>query len=146
MAPGWRDEVREIVEKADQTDRPTPLRISSARRSAPPPRQMRSNPVELLGAWTRRRLGSTSDMLATAASLVVLALLLSVVARGAASVIALVGAFLFLVALIRAVIERRQGRAGSTRTGTVMWRGQVIELRQRHPSLVQRLRSFFRRR
>ena len=147
MPRSWRDEVREIV-KREGFD--ASLR-AGRRGGARTPRSRPSfNPLDwltTLGEWVRRRFTTTSDMLLTAAGLVVLALLLTIFLRQIASVIAIAGAVLFAIALVRGIIERRAGRRGYQASGPVMWRGQVIRLEERRsPSLADRLRTWWRRR
>ena len=147
MPRSWRDEVREIV-KREGFD--ASLRAGRRGRTHAPKSRISLNPVNWLtdlGEWVRRRFTTTSDMLLTAAGLVVLALLLSIFLRQIASVIAIAGAVLFAIALARGIIERRAGRSGYQASGPVMWRGQVIRLEEhRSPSLANRLRAWWRRR
>ena len=147
MPRSWRDEVREIV-KREGFD--ASLRAGRRGGTPAPKSRISLNPVNWLtdlGEWVRRRFTTTSDMLLTAAGLVVLALLLSIFLRQIASVIAIAGAVLFAIALARGIIERRAVRRGHQASGPVMWRGQVIRLEERRPSsLADRLRAWWRRR
>ncbi len=146
MPEKWQDEVREILQRADRVD-PRSRRPDQTPNASPDPARG-ANPLNWLsglGDWTRRRLSSTNEMLVTAASLVVIALILSVVLRQIAAVLAIVGAGLFAVAFLRAVLERRGTRQGGSAAST-MWRGQVIDLRADQSTLGERFRSLWRRR
>ncbi len=148
MPRSWRDEVREIV-KREGFD----ASLRKSRRGVPkaPKSGLSLNPLTWLtdlGEWVRRRFTTTSDMLLTAAVLVVVALFLAMTPlRSVASVIAIAGAVLFVIALARGIIERRAGRGSVRAAGPVMWRGHVIRLEDhRSPSLAKRLRAWWRRR
>ncbi len=142
MPKSWQDEVREILQQSD-TRRPQGAR---PRGGAPRPPRAAGNLLEVVGAWTRRRFATTSEMLITAAVLVVLALFLSIFLRQIASIAAVAAGVIFAAALVRGILERRRGGAYGTANRPVMWRGQVIELHERRPSLLERLRGALRRR
>jgi len=144
MAPNWQDEVREIVERADGWSARS-TRGPAPRRTARPAPASPFVAFERIGAWIGARVATPTEMLVTAASLVVIALLASVVLRPAASIFAIVGAILFLAALGRGIAERRWGRAGGHAVRPTTWRGQVIELRAQRRSLGDRLQAFWRR-
>ena len=91
------------------------------------------------------RFSTTGEMLVTAAVLVVAALFLSIFLRQFAAIVAVAGAVVFALALARGIMERRSARSPSGRS-PVMWRGQVIELPDQRPSVIQRLRDALRRR
>lgn len=146
MPKNWQDELREIL---DQADKESPVGPRRSRGVARPGSTRSGNVVDwlsALGEWIRRRVATTNDMLVAAASLVVIALLLSIVFRQAAAVLAVAGALLFALALGRAIIQRRSGRARARPRGPVMWRGQVIDLPKQDPTLGDRLRAWWRRR
>ncbi len=148
MPKRWQDEVREILERSDRdwTGRRDLTKTPRAHLGLPVRRF--GGGIDAIGEWVRRRFSSTADMLVTAAVLVVLALLLSVLLRQLASVLAIAGAIVFAVALARGIIGRRGGGASvAGRQGPVMWRGQVIELPPPpRPSVADRFRAWWRRR
>lgn len=140
MPKSWQEEVREILDRAEASAPPP-------KRQAPqPPAPQRGNYVESLGQWIHARFATTSQMLVTAAVLVVAALFMSIVLRQFASIVAVAGAVVFAAALVRGIIERRAARSPGGRGSPVMWRGQVIELPNQRPSWPQRLRDALRRR
>lgn len=142
MPKSWQDEVKEILDRAEDSAPPPKRRVLRVPQSAQQPR----NYVELLGRWIMARFATTGDMLVTAAVLVVAALFLSIVIRQFASIVAIAGAVVFVWALVRGIMERRSARSPGGRSGPVMWRGRVIELPDQRPSLRQRLRDALRRR
>ena len=146
MPKNWQDEIREIVDRSD------PDAAGGRRRSrgtARPSSTWSVNPVDWLGGlgeWVRRRFATTNEMLVSAASLVVIALLLSIFLRQVGAVLAVIGALLFALALGRAIRERRSSRTRVGPSGPQMWRGQVIDFPKEQRSLGDRLRSWWRRR
>lgn len=148
MRKRWQDDVREILERSDRAW-PTGRDITKTSRLREGSSTRRSGGrIETIGVWVCRRFSSTGDMLITAATLVVLSLLLSVFLRQLASVLAIVGAVVFAVALTRGIIERRSSRTTAAgRQGPVMWRGQVIDLpAASRPSVADRVRAWWHRR
>jgi hypothetical protein len=142
MPKSWQDEVKEILDRADASAPPPKRRVSRG----PQPNQPRRNYIELLGQWIMARFSTTGEMLVTAAVLIVAALFLSIFLRQFASIVAIAGAVVFAAALVRGIMERRTARSPGGRSSPVMWRGQVIELPDQRPSLMQRLRDALRRR
>jgi len=147
----WREEVRDILEE-NQFDSPA---SGESPRSDPEPDQPRGPWLDAFGGWLRRRFATTNEMLVTAASLVVLGLLLyATPLRPVAAIFALAGGITFVLAIGRGIIERRSGSGTGTGAGPArpsspqMWRGQVIDLNDHRPAptIGDRIRSWFRRR
>ncbi len=148
MSKDWRDEVRDILKR--EGFEPSGQGKKPERR---PPRRapQRGNWLDTLGGWVRRRFASTNEMLVTAASLVVIALILyATPMKQVAAILAVAGGITFLLAIGRGILDRRRG----TGTGPVgqsspaMWRGQVIDIDEHRPNatLGDRVRAWWRRR
>ncbi len=145
MTKDWREEVRDILEESDFNS-PT-----SGEPSQPNPDrdQPRGPWLDAFGAWLRRRFATTNEMLVTAASLVVLGLLLyATPLRPVAAIFALAGGITFVLAIGRGIIERRSGAGPARPSSPQMWRGQVIDLNDHRPasSVGDRIRAWWRRR
>ena len=105
----WREEVRDILEE-NQFDSPA---SGESPRPNPEPDQPRGPWLDAFGGWLRRRFATTNEMLVTAASLVVLGLLLyATPLRPVAAIFALAGGVTFVLAIGRGIIERRSGVGG----------------------------------
>lgn len=145
MTKDWREEVRDIL---DENDFNSPA-SGEPPRSEPDHDQPRGPWLDTFGAWLRRRFATTNEMLVTAASLVVLGLLLyATPLRPVAAVFALSGGITFVLAIGRGVIERRSGTGPAKPSSPQMWRGQVIDLNDHRPapSFGDRFRAWWRRR
>ena len=146
MPKDWRDDIREILER----DASHPAKRSRLqRRNRLDKSRVTANWLEPLGDWVSRRFSTTNEMLITAASLVVIALLLyATPLRSIAAVLALSGAVTFLLGILRAIFDRRRSFGTPNVRRPAVWRGQVIELaeRQSGPSLRDRLRMWWHQR
>ncbi len=145
MTKDWREEVRDILEESDFNSPAS----GEPPRTEPDQDQPRGPWLDSFGAWLRRRFATTNEMLVTAASLVVLGLLLyATPLRPVAAIFALSGGITFLLAIGRGIIERRSGTGPAKPSSPQMWRGQVIDLNDHRPpsTLGDRFRSWWRRR
>ncbi len=145
MTKDWREEVRDIL---DQNEFDSPE--SGDPPSSDSDRDRPRGPwLDAFGGWIRRRFASTNEMLVTAASLVVLGLLLyATPLRPVAAIFAVAGGITFLLAIGRGVIERRSRSGPAKPSSPQMWRGQVIDLSDHRPAPTfgGRIRSWWRRR
>ena len=146
MAKDWRDEVRDILEREA-------FELSGNTEAVEQQRPRRWRPKNLwlvaLGDWGRRRFATTNEMLVTAASLVVLALLLyATPMRQLAAVLAVTGGLTFLLAIPRGIIERRRMMNSGGLQGPRVWRGQIIDLEEHRARtrFSERVRAWWRRR
>ena len=143
MSKDWREEVRDIL---DEHDPDSSTGGGESPGSGPKRDQPRGPWLEAFGGWIRRRFATTNEMLVSAASLVVLGLLLyATPLRPVAAVFALSGGITFLLAIGRGIVERRSGAGPVNRSSPQMWRGQVIDLNDHRPSptLGDRIRSWW---
>ncbi len=124
MPGGWEDEVKEILERAEELEKKT-----GRRRPIPLPRAKRrvGNPLVAMGDFIRQRVATTRDMVTTGMVIILVALLLVVVpgVRYLSPVLALAGIALLMVAYVRTFRANRSGRGESK--GPRMWRGRVLD-------------------
>ncbi len=123
LPKGWEEEVREILDKAGDLEKQSSR--SGGRGSLGPARKI-GNPVRALGDQVYRRLATPKDMAVSGALVIAAALALSITPlRSVVSpVLAIVGGILLVGAYVRTLM----GRHSSSKPGTKMWRGRVIDI------------------
>ncbi len=128
MPGGWEEEVKDILERAEELETKTGRRRPNPLPSAPRPR---GNPIVGLGDFLRKRVATTRDMAATGMILIFAGLLLIAIPGGrfVTGPLALVGVGLLVAAYISTYRQNRAGGSfgGGTSSGRPMWRGQYID-------------------
>ncbi len=128
MPGGWEEEVKDILERAEELETKTGRRRPNPLPSAPRPR---GNPIVGLGDFLRKRVATTRDMAATGMILFFAGLLLIAIPGGrfVTGPLALVGVGLLVAAYISTYRQNRAGGSfgGGTSSGRPMWRGQYID-------------------
>jgi hypothetical protein len=124
---GWEEEVKDILERAEELEKKTGRRRPIPLPSAPRPR---GNPIVGLGEFLRRRVATTRDMATTGMILIFAGLLLIAIpgVRFVTGPLALIGAGLLVAAYISSYRQNRSGGAGGpSPSGRRMWRGQYLD-------------------
>ncbi len=127
MPGGWEEEVKDILERAEELEKKTGRRRPIPLPSAPRPG---TNPLISLGEFLRRRVASTRDMAATGMIIILAGLLLIAVPGGrfVTGPLALIGIALLVSAYIGSVRANRSGSSGGgASSGRRMWRGQYLD-------------------
>ncbi len=128
MPDGWEEEVKDILERAEELEMKTGRRRPIPLPSAPRPR---GNPIVGLGDFLRKRVATNRDTAATGMILIFAGLLLIAIpgVRFVTGPMALVGVGLLVAAYISTYRQNRAGgnSGGGTSSGRRMWRGQYID-------------------
>ena len=127
MPGGWEEEVKDILERAEELEKKTGRRRPIPLPSAPRPR---GNPLVGLGEFQRRRVATTRDMAATGMILIFAGLLLIAIPGGrfVTGPLALIGIALLVSAYVGSVRANRSGGGdGASASGRRMWRGQYLD-------------------
>ncbi len=128
MPDGWEEEVKDILERAEELEMKTGRRRPIPLPSAPRPR---GNPIVGLGDFLRKRVATNRDTAATGMILIFAGLLLIAIpgVRFVTGPMALVGVGLLVAAYISTYRQNRAGGSfgGGTSSGRPMWRGQYID-------------------
>ncbi len=128
MPGGWEEEVKDILERAEELEMKTGRRRPIPLPSAPRPR---GNPIVGLGDFLRKRVATNRDTAATGMILIFAGLLLIAIpgVRFVTGPMALVGVGLLVAAYISTYRQNRAGGSfgGGTSSGRPMWRGQYID-------------------
>jgi hypothetical protein len=124
---GWEEEVKDILERAEELEKKTGRRRPIPLPSAPRPR---GNPVVGLGEFLRRRVATPRDMAATGMIIIFAGLLLIAIPGGrfVTGPMALIGVALLIAAYVSSVRASRSGSGdGGASSGKRMWRGRYID-------------------